>query len=92
MWASGHYGDIRRAGYSYEPTREAAMQAFLRAGIGRCEASVRPKEPRRPMPRIARLTRPRFGGAFLFSRRAIFRRAAGALDDPQAAVAGRSSN
>jgi hypothetical protein len=28
MWASGHNGDIRRAAYGYEPTREAAMAAF----------------------------------------------------------------
>jgi hypothetical protein len=25
MWASGHNGDIKRAAYGYEPTREAAM-------------------------------------------------------------------
>ena len=28
MWASGHNGDIRRAAFGYEPTREAAMAAF----------------------------------------------------------------
>jgi hypothetical protein len=28
MWASGHNGDIKRAAYGYEPTREAAMAAF----------------------------------------------------------------
>jgi hypothetical protein len=31
MWACGHYGDIRRAAYGYEPTREAAMQAFAKS-------------------------------------------------------------
>ena len=31
MWTCGHYGDIRRAAYGYEPTREAAMQAFARS-------------------------------------------------------------
>ena len=31
MWASGHNGDIRRAAHGYEPTREAAMQAFARS-------------------------------------------------------------
>ena len=30
MWASGHNGDIKRAGYGYEPTREAAMAAFAK--------------------------------------------------------------
>jgi hypothetical protein len=28
MWASGHNGEIRRAAHGYEPTREAAMEAF----------------------------------------------------------------
>ena len=28
MWASGHNGDIKRAAHGYEPTREAAMEAF----------------------------------------------------------------
>ena len=28
MWASGHNGDIKRAAHGYDPTREAAMQAF----------------------------------------------------------------
>src|SRR5262245_9482014 len=32
MWASGHNGDIKRAAYGYEPTREAAMAASLRVG------------------------------------------------------------
>jgi hypothetical protein len=27
----GHYGDIRHAAHGYEPTREAAMQAFKRS-------------------------------------------------------------
>jgi hypothetical protein len=31
MWASGHNGDIRRAAHGYEPTREAAIQAFKRS-------------------------------------------------------------
>ena len=31
---SGHNGDIKRAAYGYEPTREAAMAAFVRAGDG----------------------------------------------------------
>ena len=31
MWASGHNGDIKRAAYGYEPTREAAMQAFAKS-------------------------------------------------------------
>jgi hypothetical protein len=31
MWASGHNGDIRRAGHGYEPTREAAMAAFKKS-------------------------------------------------------------
>jgi hypothetical protein len=31
MWASGHNGNHRRAAYGYEPTREAAMQAFARS-------------------------------------------------------------
>jgi hypothetical protein len=32
MWASGYNGHIRRAAHGYEPTREAAMAALLRAG------------------------------------------------------------
>ena len=37
MWASSHkgHGDIKQAGHGYEPTREAAMAAFKRSGIGR---------------------------------------------------------
>jgi hypothetical protein len=31
MWASGHNGDPRRAAHGYEPTREAAMQAFAKS-------------------------------------------------------------
>jgi hypothetical protein len=31
MWRCGHYGDIRRGAYGYEPTRDAAMQAFARS-------------------------------------------------------------
>jgi len=31
MWASGHNGDIRRAAFGYEPTREAAMAAFAKS-------------------------------------------------------------
>ena len=31
MWASGHNGDIKRAAYGYEPTREAAMGAFAKS-------------------------------------------------------------
>jgi hypothetical protein len=31
MWASGHNGDIKRAAYGYEPTREAAMAAFAKS-------------------------------------------------------------
>ena len=31
MWASGHNGDIRRAGRGYESTRETAMQAFAKS-------------------------------------------------------------
>jgi hypothetical protein len=34
MSASGHNGDIRRAAHGYEPTREAAMAAFAKAGGG----------------------------------------------------------
>jgi hypothetical protein len=29
--SSGHNGDIRRAAYGFEPTREAAMTAFARS-------------------------------------------------------------
>jgi hypothetical protein len=32
MWASGHGGHIERAAHGYEPTREAAMGAFAKAG------------------------------------------------------------
>jgi hypothetical protein len=31
MWASGHNGDIPRAAFGYEPTREAAMAAFAKS-------------------------------------------------------------
>jgi hypothetical protein len=31
MWASGHNRAMRRAAHGYEPTREAAMQAFARS-------------------------------------------------------------
>jgi hypothetical protein len=31
MWASGHNGDIKRAMYGYEATREAAMAAFAKS-------------------------------------------------------------
>jgi hypothetical protein len=31
VWASGHNGDIKRAAYGYEPTREAAMAAFAKS-------------------------------------------------------------
>jgi len=31
MWASGHNGDLKRAAYGYEPTREAAMAAFAKS-------------------------------------------------------------
>jgi len=31
MWASGHNGDIKRAAYGYEQTREAAMAAFAKS-------------------------------------------------------------
>ena len=31
MWTCGHYGDLRRSAYGYEPTRERAMQAFARS-------------------------------------------------------------
>ncbi|HEY7581949.1 MAG TPA: hypothetical protein VH855_30485 [Acetobacteraceae bacterium] len=32
MWASGHSADsVQRAAHGYEPTREAAMQAFARS-------------------------------------------------------------
>ena len=34
MWASGHNGDYRRAAHRYEPTREAAMQAFAKSWRG----------------------------------------------------------
>ena len=30
-WASGHNGDIARAAYGYEPTREQAMAAFAKS-------------------------------------------------------------
>jgi hypothetical protein len=33
MWASGHNGDYQRAAHGYEPTREAAMQAFKRSWL-----------------------------------------------------------
>jgi hypothetical protein len=31
MWASGYNGDIFRAAYGYEPTREGAMAAFAKS-------------------------------------------------------------
>ena len=31
MSASGHNGELRRAAYGYEPTREAAMAAFAKS-------------------------------------------------------------
>jgi hypothetical protein len=31
MWASGHNGDDRRVAHDYEPTREAAMAAFVKS-------------------------------------------------------------
>jgi hypothetical protein len=31
MWASGHNGDIKRAAYGYEPTREGAMGTFAKS-------------------------------------------------------------
>jgi hypothetical protein len=31
MRASGHNGQLRRAAYGYEPTREAAMAAFAKS-------------------------------------------------------------
>jgi hypothetical protein len=31
MWASGHNGDYQRAAHGWEPTREAAMEAFARS-------------------------------------------------------------
>jgi hypothetical protein len=31
MWASGHNGDIKRAAYGYELTRDAAMAAFAKS-------------------------------------------------------------
>jgi hypothetical protein len=31
MWASGHNGDIRRAGFGYDPTRYAAMTALAKS-------------------------------------------------------------
>jgi hypothetical protein len=31
MWASGHNGDIKRAAYGYEQTREAAMAAIAKS-------------------------------------------------------------
>jgi hypothetical protein len=31
MWRSGHNGQIRRAAHGYEPTREAAMAAFVKS-------------------------------------------------------------
>jgi hypothetical protein len=31
MWASDHNGDIKRAAYGYEATREEAMAAFARS-------------------------------------------------------------
>ncbi len=34
MWASGHNGEIKRTAHGYEPTREAAMTAFGKAGEG----------------------------------------------------------
>jgi hypothetical protein len=31
MWPRGHNGDIKRAAYGYEATREAAMAAFAKS-------------------------------------------------------------
>jgi len=31
MWASGHNGDIERAAYGFEQTREAAMAVFAKS-------------------------------------------------------------
>ena len=31
MWASGHNGEIKRAGHGYAETREAAMAAFAKS-------------------------------------------------------------
>ena len=31
LWASGHHGDIKRAAYGYEPTREASMAALAKS-------------------------------------------------------------
>jgi hypothetical protein len=31
MWASGHNGDIKRAAYGYDQTREGAMAAFAKS-------------------------------------------------------------
>jgi hypothetical protein len=31
QWARGHNGDIKRAAYGYEQTREAAMVAFAKS-------------------------------------------------------------
>jgi hypothetical protein len=40
MWASRHNGDIKRAAHGYEPTREAAMAAFVeRASDARLRGS-----------------------------------------------------
>jgi hypothetical protein len=39
QWANGHNGDIQRAAYGYEATREAAMAAFAK----RCEENKKPR-------------------------------------------------
>jgi hypothetical protein len=41
MWASGHDGQIKRAGHGYAATREEAMAAFAKSWRG----SAKPRPP-----------------------------------------------
>jgi hypothetical protein len=47
MWASGHNGQISRAAYRYEPTREAAMSAFAKSWRGQRGVARSQADPRR---------------------------------------------
>jgi hypothetical protein len=50
MWASGHNGDIERAAYGWEPTREEAMQAFAqgwRRRVGAIDSPLKEARSRR---------------------------------------------
>src|SRR5262245_29055310 len=53
MWASGYNGDIKRAAYGYEPTREAAMAAFAKSWRKTFPLSGKPDiEPTSPNDRV----------------------------------------